>query len=79
MAILLLSTVGRQESVSQVSVSCDDCGTTYAVYSADGEVEDSGTDWGPLVKRFEAELGDAPESLSIYDISQNDGAMVIVF
>ena len=65
MAILLLSTVGRMESVSQISVSCDDRGTTYAVYSADGEVEDSDTDWMPLVKRFEAELGDAPESLSI--------------
>ena len=65
MAILLLSTVGRMESVSQISVSCDDRGTTYAVYSADGEVEDSGTDWAPLVKRFETELGDASESLSI--------------
>ena len=65
MAILLLSTVGRLESVSRIEVSCDDRGTTYAVYSADGELEDSGSDWSPLVKRFEAELGDAPESLSI--------------
>ena len=65
MAILLLSTVGRLEPVSQISVSCDDRGTTYAVYSADGELEDSGTEWPPLVKRFEAEFGDAPESLSI--------------
>ena len=65
MAILLLSTVGRLESVSRISVSCDDHGTTYAVYSADGEIEDSGTDWSPLVKRFETELGDASESLSI--------------
>ena len=65
MAILLLSTAGRMESVSRLEVSCDDRGTTYAVYSADGEVEDSGTDWGPLVKRFETELGDASESLSV--------------
>ena len=66
MAILLLSTVGRMESVSQISVSCDDRGTTYAVYSADGELEDSGEDWSPLVKRFEAEFGDAAsDSLSI--------------
>ena len=65
MAIRLLSTVGRLESVSRIEVSCDDRGTTYAVYSADGELEDSGSDWSPLVKRFEAELGDAPESLSI--------------
>ena len=65
MAILILSTVGRIESVSRLEVSCDDRGTTYAVYSADGELEDSGMDWAPLVKRFETELGNAPESLSI--------------
>jgi len=65
MAILLLSTVGRLESVSQISVSCDDRGTTYAVFSADGEIEDSGEDWSPLLKRLESELGDSSESLSI--------------
>ena len=65
MAILLLATVERRGESSQISVSCDDRGTTYAVYSAAGELEDSGTDWSPLVKRFEAEFGDAPDSLSI--------------
>ena len=66
MAILLLATVERMGESSRISVSCDDRGTTYAVYSADGEIEDSGTDWSPLVKRFEAELGDAAsDSLSI--------------
>ena len=66
MAILRLTLAGRMESVSRIAVSCDDRGTTYAVYSADGELEDSGSDWSPLVKRFEAELGDtASESLSI--------------
>ena len=65
MAILLLTTVERLESASRIAVSCDDRGTTYAVYSAAGEIEDSGTDWSPLVKRFEAEFGDPPESLSI--------------
>ena len=59
MAILLLSTVGRMESVSQISVSCDERGTAYAVYSADGELEDSGEDWSPLLKRLESELGDS--------------------
>ena len=65
MAILLLTTAGRMESVSRLEVSCDDRGTAYAVYSADGELEDSGADWMPLVKRLEAGLGDAPETLSI--------------
>jgi hypothetical protein len=66
MAILLLSMEGRLESVSRISVSCDDRGTSYAVYSADGELEDSGTDWAPLVKRLETEFGDSSaEPLSI--------------
>lgn len=66
MAILLLATAGRRDPASRIEVSCDDCGTAYAIYAADGELEDSGTDWAPLVKRLGAELGDAPEeSLSI--------------
>ena len=65
MAMLLLTTAGRKESESRIEVACDDHGTTYAVYAADGELEDSGTDWAPLVKRFETEFGDASEPLSI--------------
>ena len=65
MAILLLTMAGRMESASRMEVSCDDRGTSYAVYAADGELEDSDTDWAPLVRRLESELGDAPESISI--------------
>jgi len=65
MAILLLTMAGRTGSTSRTEVSCNDRGTMYAVYNADGELEDSDTDWAPLVKRLEAELGDAPESVSI--------------
>ncbi len=65
MAILLLTAVGLMEPGTRIEVSCDDHGTAYAVYGAEGELEDSGADWAPLVKRFEAELGDAAEPLSI--------------
>ena len=65
MAILLLTSAGRLESASRIEVTCDDHGTAYAVYAADGELEDSGTDWAPLVKRFETEFGAAAEPLSI--------------
>ncbi len=65
MAILLLTTAGRMESASRIEVSCSDRGTTYAIYAADGELEDSGTDWTPLVKRLEAELGDASKPVSV--------------
>ena len=65
MAILLLSTVGRVGSASRIEVSCDDRGTMYAVYGAEGELEDSGADWGPLVKRLETEFDGGSEPLSI--------------
>ncbi len=65
MAMLLLTTAGRMESLSRMEVSCNDRGTAYAIYSADGELEDSGTDWAPLVKRLKTELGNTPEPLSI--------------
>ena len=65
MAILLLTTAGRMESPSRIEVTCNDRGTTYAVYSADGELEDSGTDWAPLVKRLKAVLGDDSKPVSV--------------
>ena len=65
MAILLLTTAGRMGSASRIEVSCDDRGTAYAVYAADGELEDSGTDWATLVKRLEAELGDESKPVSV--------------
>ena len=65
MAILLLTMAGRRSDGPRIAVSCDDRGTSYAVYDADGELEDSGTDWAPLVKRFESELSDGRESLPV--------------
>ncbi len=65
MAILLLTVAGRMEPGTRIEVSCDDHGTAYAVYAADGDIEDTGADWAPLVKRFEAEFGDVSEPLSI--------------
>ena len=65
MAMFLLTTAEHRESESRIEVSCDERGTAYAVYSADGELEDSGTAWAPLVKRFETEFGAAAEPLSI--------------
>ncbi len=63
MAMLLLTTAGRV--ASRIEVMCDDRGTTYAVYGDNGELEDSGTDWAPLVKRIESELDGGSEPLSI--------------
>ena len=66
MAILLLSSVDRIASTLRIAVSCNDRGTSYAVYSTDLELEDSGEDWTPLVRRFESELADSSaEPLSV--------------
>jgi hypothetical protein len=65
MALLLLSTAGRPGAATRIEVACDDRGPTYAVYAEGGEIEDSGEDWAPLVRRLGAELGVAPESVSI--------------
>jgi hypothetical protein len=65
MAMLLLAATGRPDAPSRLEVSCDDHGTSYAIYTPDGDLEDSGTDWSPLVHRLETELGAAPEPLSI--------------
>ena len=65
MAILLLTTARRREHGPRISVSCDDHGTKYAVYTAEGELEDSGMNWMPIIKRFECELDDSIEPLSV--------------
>ena len=65
MAILLLTMAGRMGSASRIEVSCNDRSTMYAIYAADGEFEDSGTDWSPLIKRFEAVLGDESKPVSV--------------
>ena len=65
MGILLLTTAGRADGASRIEVACPDRGTSYAVYAADGALEDSGEDWGPLVRRLEAALGDAQDAVSV--------------
>ena len=65
MGILLLTTAGRADGESKIEVACSDRGTSYAVYGADGTLEDSGDDWGPLVRRLEAALGDAQDAVSV--------------
>ena len=63
--VLLLNAAGRICPESRIEISCTDRGTTYAIYAADGELEDSGSDWTPLVKRFETEFMGTSEPLSI--------------
>ncbi len=65
MAILLLAMAGRPDAASRIEVTCDDRVTTYTIYTADGAIDDSGSDWGPLVKRLETALGGVQEAVSV--------------
>ncbi len=65
MAILLLTTAGRPDAAARIEVACTDRGTTYAIYDAVGTLEDSGSDWGPLVRRLETALGNDTETVSV--------------
>ena len=65
MALLLLTMAGRTDDATRIEIACDDRGTTYAVYAADGTLEDSGTDWAPLVRRLETALGGPQEAVSV--------------
>ena len=65
MALLLLAMAGKTDDASRIEVSCDDRDTTYAVYAPDGTLEDSGTDWTPLVRRLETALGGVQEAVSV--------------
>ena len=65
MAILLLTTVGKPGAASRLEVACNGRGTTYAVYAADGTLEDAGADWAPLVRRLETVLGGETEAVSV--------------
>ena len=65
MAILLLTLAGRPDAESRIDLSWDARGTSYAVYAADGTLEDSGDDWGPLVRRLETAFAGDAESVSV--------------
>ncbi len=65
MALLLLL-IDDEAIEGRISVFCDDTGTGYSVWSADGQLEDSGEDWHVLVHRIEALLpADAESTLNI--------------
>ena len=65
MAILLLATCDSITPGASIAVSCDELGSFYQVFSADGALEVSGDDWAPLVRRLEAVLGDDPGGVTV--------------
>ncbi len=66
MAILLLALGDAIEE--KIEIACDDRGTRYAVWAADGTLEDSGEDWQVLLHRLEPLLAspDARPALAFF-------------
>ena len=65
MAILLLRTAESGGLGGRVSVSATSRGVFYEVFGEDGEIEDSGDDWKPLVNRLWSPLGGSPQDVEI--------------
>lgn len=70
MAILILTIAAEGKLLgdgeTQISVEADADGARYSVFGPDGEVIDSGEDWGPLVARLDATLPDAGDGMQIF-------------
>ncbi len=62
MAMLVLA-LGDEAIEGRIEISSGEDGTDYRVWSADGTLEESGKDWGPLVRRLEGLLPAGGEEL----------------
>lgn len=64
MAMLLLSLGDTVEE--RIEIECDEDGTRYSVWTADGELVDSGDDWRTLLGRIETTISsDVDENITI--------------
>ena len=65
LAILLLATSSSgallHDGETTLSVTADETGASYSFVDSDGEVSDSGEEWGPLIARLETDLPDADD------------------
>ncbi len=44
----------KEKEAGRIVVSCDEYGTRYAIYGADGATEDKGDDWNVLIAHLES-------------------------
>ena len=69
LAILLLATSSSgalfHDGETALSVAANESGASYSFVGPNGEVVDSGEEWGPLIARLEADLPDAGVDVQI--------------
>ena len=65
LAILLLASSSSgallHDGEASLSVTADESGASYSFVDSDGEVSDSGEEWGPLIARLETDLPTAAD------------------
>lgn len=65
MAIVLLVSAASLPDVSRIEIACDQRNSSYAIYGASGDIEDSGAEWEPLVQRLSAQIDSVAPSISV--------------
>ena len=69
LAILLLATSSSgallHDGETTLSVTADETGASYSFVDSDGEVSDSGEEWGPLIARLETDLPTAADDVQV--------------
>ena len=69
LAILLLASsssgVLLHDGETTLSVTADETGASYSFVDSDGEVSDSGEEWGPLIARLETDLPAAADDVQV--------------
>ena len=69
LAILLLASSSSgallHDGETTLSVTADETGASYSFVDSDGEVSDSGEEWGPLIARLETDLPTAADDVQV--------------
>ncbi len=68
LAILLIASSSGtllHDGEAALSVTADESGASYTIVGSDGEVVDSGEEWGPLISRLEADLPATAEDIQV--------------
>ena len=69
LAILLLASSSSgallHDGEASLSVTADESGASYSFVDSDGEVSDSGEEWGPLIARLETDLPAAADDVQV--------------
>ena len=65
LALLLLQLPDEGNDSSRIAVAADSRGVSYSVFGPNGDLDDAGDDWGPLVHRLSSILTSSTEAATV--------------